>query len=242
MAKWNPMSRKRFGVASGRHSKKRITRAKRKHYQCNVVSDNKLKICRRIIRKSYRRLPRLFSISDNELYRCQYTGQSLKFLIRKVSAVNVKGYRMINLDQLQQHMSELMKHCVKCIPARDLVLEDKTPMQLVSEVRTRGLASVLLVKCVGCKSSFEFETSPKLKEDNITRYDINVRAVWGSIATGNGAAHLNELMATMDSPGISKSAFSAVEHQIGRWWEKLSESEILAAGYFKKPIVTYIIA
>ncbi|KAH3861082.1 hypothetical protein DPMN_024010 [Dreissena polymorpha] len=50
--------------------------------------------------------------------------------------------------------------------------------------------------------NFKFETSPKLKAmDTITgHYDINVRAVWGSIVTGNGASHLKEVMATMGAP------------------------------------------
>ncbi|KAH3876317.1 hypothetical protein DPMN_000156 [Dreissena polymorpha] len=39
-------------------------------------------------------------------------------------------------------------------------------------------------------------------------YDINVRAVWGSIITGNGASHLKQVMATIDAPSLSQPAFT----------------------------------
>ncbi|KAH3775516.1 hypothetical protein DPMN_176919 [Dreissena polymorpha] len=49
-------------------------------------------------------------------------------------------------------------------------------------------------------------------------YDINVRAAWGSIVTGNGASHLMEVIATMDAPSLSQPALTRSESQIGASW------------------------
>jgi hypothetical protein len=37
------------------------------------------------------------------------------------------------------------------------------------------------------------------------------------MVTGNGPSHLNEFMATLNSPGLSQPSFSAIETDIGKW-------------------------
>ncbi|KAH3861028.1 hypothetical protein DPMN_023954 [Dreissena polymorpha] len=99
---------------------------------------------------------------------------------------------------------DVIKHVVFCEAAKQLVITDNPVVKILSELRTQGLASVLFVCCCGCKNNFKLETSPRLMNmDTSTAYnDINVRAVWGSIVTGNGASHLKEVMATMDAPSF----------------------------------------
>ncbi|KAK3084518.1 hypothetical protein FSP39_014666 [Pinctada imbricata] len=86
----------------------------------------------------------------------------------------------------------------------------------------------MLAQCQGCQKKFTVETSPKLP--GTKRYDVNVRAVWGSMVTGNGPSHLNEFLATVNSPGISQPTFTAIETEIGKWWHAALEKEMLAAG------------
>jgi hypothetical protein len=50
------------------------------------------------------------------------------------------------------------------------------------------------------------------------------------MVTGNGPAHLNEILATMNSPGLTQTSFSAIETEIGKWWHSILEKEMLAAG------------
>jgi hypothetical protein len=50
------------------------------------------------------------------------------------------------------------------------------------------------------------------------------------MVTGNGPSHLNEFMATLNSPGLSQPSFSAIETDIGKWWQDVLLADILAAG------------
>ncbi|KAK3089294.1 hypothetical protein FSP39_002467 [Pinctada imbricata] len=91
-----------------------------------------------------------------------------------------------------------------------------------------GLASILGVVCQGCRKQFKLVNSPTLPESK--RYDINVRAVWGSVSTGNGPSHLNELLGTMNSPGLSSTSFTSIEEEIGKWWANTLKDSMLKAG------------
>ena len=54
-------------------------------------------------------------------------------------------------------------------------------------------------------------------------------ATWGALASGNGLAHLNEILATFDSPTLSQSNFSTIENEISHWWKDLLETDFSAA-------------
>ena len=58
------------------------------------------------------------------------------------------------------------------------------------------------------------------------RNSINVGAVWGQIA---GHKPLNERMAAINVPGISKKTLIKIENQIGASWETILADEMLAA-------------
>ena len=101
-----------------------------------------------------------------------------------------------------------------------------------------GLASVLEVGCDSCENTSLIETSQKIEgsaEIN-QRYSINVGAVWGQMATGGGHKPLNETMAAINVPGISKKTFIKIENQIGASWEKILADEMLAAGNEEKKL------
>jgi len=231
MANTQRHTKRKFGKAGGKYALKRKLKVKQKVYSCNLVGPNKLKICRRNIKQTYKRQPRIFveNISNPAIYNYLYSGSKLIYKLKKVKANNINGYRVINLDQLQDQISTTAKHTAVCERARQLALRGVSPLRIISELRTQGLASLLLMQCTGCDKKFQFETSKKLPAAN-GRYDVNMRAVWGCIVTGNGSSHLNEIMATLDAPGLSAHAFTSTEDQIGQHWEHLSQTEILAAG------------
>jgi hypothetical protein len=62
------------------------------------------------------------------------------------------------------------------------------------------------------------------------RFELNVRAVWGSMVTGNGPSHLNECLATLNSPGLSQPSLSAIKTEISKWWHAILEKDMLIAG------------
>ncbi|XP_076081060.1 uncharacterized protein LOC143051967 [Mytilus galloprovincialis] len=86
----------------------------------------------------------------------------------------------------------------------------------------------MLAQCQGCHKKFSLDSSPKVPGSK--RFDINVRAVWGSMVTGNGPSHLNEFLATLNSPGLSQPSFTAIETEIGQWWHSILEKDMLSAG------------
>ncbi|KAJ8299476.1 hypothetical protein KUTeg_023536 [Tegillarca granosa] len=104
------------------------------------------------------------------------------------------------------------------------------PITLVKELKTNGLASVLLSQCEGYKDKFRFETSPTLPLDNSQHYDVNVRSVWVSMVTGGGVSHLNELMAKLNSPCMSQPTYSSIEQEKGDLWGDVVQEDLLAAG------------
>ncbi|KAJ8321844.1 hypothetical protein KUTeg_000315 [Tegillarca granosa] len=107
-----------------------------------------------------------------------------------------------------------------------------------TEVKTNGLSSVLMAKCQGCHQKFKFETSPQLlnNRNKSKHYDVNVRAVWGSMATRGGLAHLNESLATLNSPGMSQQTYTTIEQEIGNMWGEVVEEDLLKAGAEERKI------
>ena len=61
-------------------------------------------------------------------------------------------------------------------------------------------------------------------------YDINIRAVWGTVATGGGPSYLKETLGTMNVPVMSDTMFTALEQEIGLWWNEILKDEMAKAG------------
>ena len=67
------------------------------------------------------------------------------------------------------------------------------------------------------------------------RWECNVAAVWGQMATGGGHAPLAEMMSIFGLPVMSKKSFIAIEKEIGgKWWASLEEQMMEAAEEEKK--------
>ena len=75
-----------------------------------------------------------------------------------------------------------------------------------------------------------FTMNSSLRIPGTKRYEVNVRAVSGSMVTGNWPAHLNELMVTLDAPGLSQPSFTSIENDISKWWYAALEKVMLLGG------------
>ena len=142
----------------------------------------------------------------------------------------IYNYRLINLNNLQDHVSELSMHAATCKKASELALQGQSPIILNSEIDNYGLASVLCAICKGCHREIIMKTSPVLNISKQSRhFDVNVRAVWGTIATGNGQSHLNELLGTTDSPGMNQRTFNKIENDNNGWWTEVLQNDLRQA-------------
>jgi hypothetical protein len=171
----------------------------------------------------------------NRRYKLRkFTGKSLTFVAikpRPPPVFSTDSYRLINLDLLQDPVAEITKHSILCERASYLVSCGESPVKLISEVRRMGLASVLLAQCQGCSLTFRLDTSKKVRTSTGNqRFEVNVRAVWGSMSTGGGASKLNEGMATMNAPGMTQTTYTAIEEEISKWWQTVLEEDLVAAG------------
>ena len=90
----------------------------------------------------------------------------------------IYNYRLINLNNLQDHVSELSMHAATCKKASELALQGQSPIILNSEIDNYGLASVLCAICKGCHREIIMKTSLVLNISKQSRhFDVNVRAV-----------------------------------------------------------------
>lgn len=138
------------------------------------------------------------------------------------SKTSLKGSRIINMEQLASFVSDISSHLQSC------QLGD---ISLVGETYRNGMASVLTAHCSGCQTNIEFSTSHKVSGiGNGKRWESNVAAVWGQMATGGGHTRLKEVMSLMGVPVMTKKAFIATESAVDKsWWQSLRESMTEAA-------------
>ncbi|CAG2230579.1 unnamed protein product [Mytilus edulis] len=118
---------------------------------------------------------------------------------------------------MQSFISQITIHSISCERAVEIALKGISPYTDLTEIKSYGIACILGIKCKGCNYIHTMNTSSRLQtsKDKINRFDVNVRAVWGSMVTGNGASHLNELLGTMNSPGLRQATFGSIEEEIG---------------------------
>jgi hypothetical protein len=117
----------------------------------------------------------------------------------------------------QTKMEQVSMHCALCEKARVMSQQNTSPIIFRDSGRKHGLASLLEVVCRECGKKFIFNSSKRLETLCGNRYDINVRAVWGSMVTGGGHSRLNEFLSTCNSRGMSSHCFTSLEHDIGKW-------------------------
>ena len=127
------------------------------------------------------------------------TGLKYKLECRKIT-----GNRILNLEMLETNVMEITKHVCLCAPAQKLAAQDCSPITLKSELGRSGLFSIIVCVCNGCAK--EFRVANGSKHPSLF-YDINIRAVWGTIVGGKGHAQLNELLSSLDIPSVVYSVY-----------------------------------
>ena len=138
----------------------------------------------------------------------------------------MNGNRIVSLSQLGQYINCVTKHAAEC----------GVPVAFLGESSRDGLASVLVSQCQKCQSLFRCYTSHKLTYNNKNHYTTNVQAALGEIATGGGAEHLEEQLACVQIPAMTKVSFIELERSLGRVFEQLVADNLLAAGKEEKAL------
>ncbi len=135
------------------------------------------------------------------------------------------GCRIINLDNLKTFVSETSTHSGVC--GGEIVLSGESK---------DGIASVLTAQCKSCKLEINFPTSSKVAgPTGNNRWECNLSAVWGQMSNGGGHSHLEESMAVLGVPVMTKKTFMRTEKVIGKWWwDEMEASCSLAAAEEKK--------
>ncbi len=140
-------------------------------------------------------------------------------------------YRLINLGQLADQISTISLHGATCKKALEMALTGEAPISVSGITRDMGLACFIQFLCNGCGKKMRLTTSPYMKLDSFTKhFDINVRAVWGEVASGGGSMKLNEQLGNMGVHGMCGDTFTKLEHEIGEWWAGLLKQEMIEAG------------
>ena len=61
-------------------------------------------------------------------------------------------------------------------------------------------------------------------------YTTIVQAVLGQVATGGGAEHLEEQLACLQIPSVTKATFIQLERHLGNVFKRIVSYNLLAAG------------
>ena len=138
----------------------------------------------------------------------------------------LEGSRIISLEQLQGFIEGLNKHSTVCDGS--VILNDE---------ERAGLASIFKGHCGKCNQSFQLETSKKVKGPRgYNRFECNLAAVWGQMATGTGHSQLQESLSAMGIPVMTKASFISTERDIGECWKRMLLSSMAEAGREEKRI------
>ena len=136
----------------------------------------------------------------------------------------IQGSRIINIDKLGEYVSSITQHSATCGGS-----------VILSGEKRAGLASILSSKCTKCNHTISFATSKKVKGPRRQkRWECNLAAVWGQMATGGGHASLTNSMSVLGVPVMSKGSFTPTEADIGEWWSKKLKESMIEAGKQEK--------
>ena len=93
-------------------------------------------------------------------------------------APEIDGSRIINLDNLRDHVSDISMHSATCESVKENVLKHIQALTIMTEQR-HGLSSVLSCKCTGCGKVFKLCSSKDVSSLNSEKKlkKINVREV-----------------------------------------------------------------
>ena len=152
------------------------------------------------------------------------------------SPVVLNGSRIINLQNLQQHIQTITSHTASWYPSTDKPSNEQQTTVTISEKHHERLSSLLTSHCTNCKEEFPLKTSLRVKGLSGKHcWESNIAAVWGQMSTGGGHSTLVETMAVLGVPTMTKN-FMASERKIGEWWWALLKESIKLAGEEEKAI------
>ena len=130
---------------------------------------------------------------------------------------------------MAKFLNSFSQHVLTCEEATQLAEQD-SKVSIEGESRI-GLASVIRVRCKGCGETLDLESSQKVVgPKGIKRWECNLAAVWGQMATGGGHSKLNETMSVLGVPTMTQRSFVKTEIEIGDWWKQELERSMKAAG------------
>ena len=227
--------RRKFGIASGKHSFS-VKKEKEKQAEklSKVVRGGRKKT---FVIKGWRELKcsfRKLCIDRAKRYIiCASKKDSINIVLHAAQDNKLSGNRIVNLEKLRSHISDITKHTIFCDKAREVAVSGKDPIVLTCEKRM-AFSVVLTAKCQGCKHTFDINNSDDISSDKGNLSDINVRAVWGNMVVGGGCSSLNESMGTLGIPGMPDKQYSRIEEQIGEWWKSVLEEDLKLAGEEEK--------
>ena len=140
------------------------------------------------------------------------------------------GSRIINLQKLAEFINIMSEHLLSCDEARAAVLENKPAVTIEGESKM-GLASILGIKCSGCNKIMSLRSANKVKcAKGSRKWECNIAAVWGQMATGGGHNKLKETLSILGVPSMSQKSFIETERDIGEWWKNQLEESMKEAG------------
>ena len=169
--------------------------------------------------------------------RGKYTKKKVPRTRKTSDKPNHDGSRIVNLNNLMQHLQDISQHASTCQPCADNALSGDQAIVLIGDQNRNGFCSILTSRCTGCHMEFQFSTSSRVQAMSGGHYwECNLAAVWGQMATGGGHAPLTESMAVLGIPSLTKKSFMSIEKRIGQWWWTLLEDSMKEAGAAEKAI------
>ena len=151
--------------------------------------------------------------------------------VRVSKKLHLQGSRIFNLQNLCNVIKTISQHSITCGAVVDLI----------GEVQRNGLASKLLATCSKCNEEFLFSSCDKvtLRYDNGKErptWAYNAAAVMGQMATGGGHSSLEEVLATLGVPSLTKRMFTEIERCLGTSFEQLLLELMVKSGREEKQI------
>ena len=142
-----------------------------------------------------------------------------KYYVVPSPSCNLNGNRVVSLVRLEQYIYCLTKHAALC----------EVPISFLGESSRHGQATMFVSQCSKCHSIFHCDTSSMVTHNDKSHYTTNVQAVLGMVATGGGAEHLEEQLACLQIPSVTKATFIQLESHLGTVLAQIVSDNLLAA-------------
>ena len=120
------------------------------------------------------------------------------------SANPLNSFWIMNLDELSSHLQQITAHSAVC--GGSCVIDGET--------YRAGLACIIKARCCKCNATFSIPSSSRATGSDRRLWTVNLGAVLGQMATGGGATRLQQVMASVGVPSMSKSTFTSTERYI----------------------------